>query len=192
MMTEPSFLLMPILRILKNNESSMSEHELITQLKPSLETLVDQSLPASLILFQSHFLVMNALYQLQQEIVEDNLYLHISALEIYLSPMAEAENSSVINIETDDALRSYYLDFSHFETTSHEDVEQLLNGFWKKYLTEDKKSEACSVLGLNINATKAEVQKAYRRLAGNCHPDKGGDGERFMAIREAYEILRYA
>lgn len=191
MMAEPSFLLMPILRVLKKCESSMSEHELITQLKPYLNTLVDQSLPASLALFQSHFLVMNALYQLQQEMVEENLYLHISALEICLSPMDSAAIDSAININTDDSLRDYYLDFNHFKTTSHEDVEQLINGFWKRYLTEDKKSEAYNVLGLAVNASKDEVQKAYRRLAGNHHPDKGGDSERFMAIREAYDVLRY-
>lgn len=44
---------------------------------------------------------------------------------------------------------------------------------------------------LNIpqNATTDDVKKAYRRLAIQHHPDKGGDVEMFKKISHAYEIL---
>ena len=49
------------------------------------------------------------------------------------------------------------------------------------------------ILGLSEGATIAEVKAAYRKLALRYHPDKGvskQDGEKFMAITEAYGILR--
>ena len=49
-----------------------------------------------------------------------------------------------------------------------------------------------SILGIANNATKAEIRKAYRRLAKMYHPDvnKAKDAhDRFIEITEAYEIL---
>ena len=45
------------------------------------------------------------------------------------------------------------------------------------------------ILGVPRNATKEDVKKAYRVLAHKFHPDKGGDGERFKEVNEAYQIL---
>jgi molecular chaperone DnaJ len=45
------------------------------------------------------------------------------------------------------------------------------------------------ILGVAQNATKDEIKKAYRALAHKFHPDKGGDGERFKEVNEAYRTL---
>lgn len=45
------------------------------------------------------------------------------------------------------------------------------------------------VLGLDRNASQDDVKKAYRKLAREHHPDKGGDPEKFKKVQEAYEIL---
>lgn len=48
------------------------------------------------------------------------------------------------------------------------------------------------ILGLNQNATKDEIKKAYRKLALEFHPDKNKSPnahEKFIAINEAYLIL---
>lgn len=34
-----------------------------------------------------------------------------------------------------------------------------------------------------------EIKKAYREMAKVCHPDKGGDGERFKEINSAHELM---
>jgi curved DNA-binding protein len=44
-------------------------------------------------------------------------------------------------------------------------------------------------LGVGENFTADELKKAYRRLASQHHPDKGGDTKRFQEIQTAYDTL---
>ncbi len=50
-----------------------------------------------------------------------------------------------------------------------------------------------SILGVNRNATKDQIKKAYRRLAKKCHPDINSkepkSGEKFKEITKAYNVL---
>lgn len=46
-----------------------------------------------------------------------------------------------------------------------------------------------STLGVAKNATPDDIKKAYRRMAGIHHPDKGGDTATFQKIQQAYETL---
>lgn len=46
------------------------------------------------------------------------------------------------------------------------------------------------ILEIKENSSKAEIKKAYRRLANKYHPDKeGGSLEQFKLVKEAYEFL---
>jgi DnaJ-class molecular chaperone len=44
-------------------------------------------------------------------------------------------------------------------------------------------------LGIGKNASADEIKKAYRKLASQHHPDKGGDTATFQKIQGAYETL---
>jgi len=44
-------------------------------------------------------------------------------------------------------------------------------------------------LGIEKNASAEEVKAAFRRLALEHHPDRGGNAEKFKAANEAYQVL---
>lgn len=44
-------------------------------------------------------------------------------------------------------------------------------------------------LGVDRNATPDEIKRAYRKLASQYHPDKGGDKNKFQEIEAAYRTL---
>jgi curved DNA-binding protein len=44
-------------------------------------------------------------------------------------------------------------------------------------------------LGVERTATPEEIKRAYRRLAGQHHPDKGGNTQLFQEIQAAYSVL---
>lgn len=46
-----------------------------------------------------------------------------------------------------------------------------------------------TTLGVGKNATQDEIKKAYRKMAAQYHPDKGGDTAKFQEIQKAYETL---
>jgi curved DNA-binding protein len=46
-----------------------------------------------------------------------------------------------------------------------------------------------ATLGLQRNASDADIKKAYRSMAMKYHPDRGGDEKKFKEISQAYEYL---
>jgi curved DNA-binding protein len=46
-----------------------------------------------------------------------------------------------------------------------------------------------ATLGVPRTATASDIKQAFRRLASQHHPDKGGDTARFQAIQAAYAVL---
>ncbi len=45
------------------------------------------------------------------------------------------------------------------------------------------------ILGVEKNASQDDVKRAFRKLAHEHHPDKGGDAEKFKEFNEAYQVL---
>lgn len=48
---------------------------------------------------------------------------------------------------------------------------------------------ARAILGVPASATAGEIKRAYRRLALERHPDRGGDPIAFAHLAEAHELL---
>jgi len=45
------------------------------------------------------------------------------------------------------------------------------------------------LLGIDSSASKADIKKAYHKMAKEHHPDKGGDVDTFKSIQQAFEVL---
>ena len=46
-----------------------------------------------------------------------------------------------------------------------------------------------ATLGVAKDASQDEIKKAFRKLASQHHPDKGGDTVKFQEIQAAYDVL---
>ena len=180
-----------ILQVIRAAEKRLAIHELLQELKaitkiPSLDDDVQVAL------FKLNWLMMNALYELQLELINDGYLLTISTLDIRLSSLPESGRESLDQQISQQPLRDYYLDWSHFSNTTKEEVQALLDGVWQDYISGEDQQKAYDLLGLEADASFSLIRKTYRKLAGRYHPDKGGNPQLFMEVREAYEILRKA
>ena len=180
-----------VLQVLRMAEQHLAIHELLQELK-AVAKIPNLDDDVQLALFKLNWLMMNALYQLQAELLLEGYYLTVSTLDIHLSPLNESGAESANQQMSRQPLRDYYLDWRHFSDTTKEEVQALLDGVWQEYISGDEQEKAYTVLGLEVNASFQMIRKTYRKLAGQYHPDKGGDSVRFMEVREAYEVLRKA
>ena len=178
-----------ILALIRTSPSGLSEYDLIQRLQEYDQSFALEGDSPNLVLFRKHFLVMNALYQLQTDLFNDGWYLSISPLDIRLEPV---QTSGIASLPTGNAaapLREYYLDWGNFSQTGRAEVEVMLSRFTQRYLAIDERLEALKILELPADAPWEAVKLSYRRLAALNHPDKGGEPGRFCSIRGAYEIL---
>ena len=181
----------PILELLNELELPLTEYQLIQQIKLKLSTFPTLSESHSVALFQLNFLVMNALYQLQEELLQEHLYLSISPLKIDLQPLSSTcSETRALSQNLDSRLSEYFFDWSHFEDTGESEVEALLQQFWKYFLNNDLTQRAYQTLAVSPDANWTEIKNAYRKQALRHHPDKGGQSTRFIEIRQAYEVLK--
>ncbi|MEP3349170.1 MAG: DNA-J related domain-containing protein [Marinomonas sp.] len=186
----------PILAILKKSPNGISEFDILKALKdllPAFSQLADDS---NLQLFRQHFLIMNALYQLQTSLwQEENLVLDITATRITLfnASQVKLSGSTHLSDSVDAKLAAYYLDWDEYEKTDADGVSRLLNSFFKGIsLTGNDRDSALKILEIDAeNPTKADIKQQYRKLAQQHHPDRGGDQDRFIDLRQAYEYLMY-
>ncbi|MCW8889390.1 MAG: DnaJ domain-containing protein [Sedimenticola sp.] len=185
-------LIVPILALLHDEPAGLSEHEMIKRLLETDDHFSDTVQSGELALFQKHFLVMNALYQIQDSMLAWGMSLQIDPLLIRFIPSEQTEPSAGMDISQNEPLRRYYLDWDNLHETSESDVAALLNSFWDRYYAMDKQAEALERLGLveGDRLSWATIQNRYRQLITRHHPDKGGDQAQFIEIREAYELLK--
>ncbi|MFD1382755.1 DNA-J related domain-containing protein [Rhodanobacter aciditrophus] len=183
-----------ILALLREHPEGISEYTLLKALKserPELDKLAED---ANLTLFRQHFLIMNALYQLQTSLwQEERLALTITATHIKVHGASELEISSTTTLSdsVDAKLAAYYLDWNEYVQTDEEDVSRLLDSFYHGVFNVDVRKEALKTLELDESFLddKEGIKRQYRKLAHAAHPDRGGDTDVFITLRQAYECL---
>ena len=179
-----------VLVLLQAAPAGLSEYDLIQQLKSGHSTHIP-NLPLldKLVLFRTHFLVFNALYQLREQLWGDQAgFVQISPLRVQLLPY-QAGSAALVE---HDPLRDYYLDLSNLRDTDEEDVEQLLVSFWKRMQGGAEKQAALELFELDANRQPLDlkaIKHRYRQLVSQHHPDRGGSTSRLQTINKAMEIL---
>ncbi|MFM2476773.1 DNA-J related domain-containing protein [Celerinatantimonas sp. MCCC 1A17872] len=176
-----------ILKILSEQMVPMSEYQLLKKLQA--HSFLNQFNPenSDLKLFQRHFVVMNALYQLRDMLFNSGYTIAIGALNIELLKHHQAEDFG--KITKHDALRAYYLDWQQLKQTQIADVEKLLNDFWNGFNANH--ADALTILQLPDGANQSQIKQRYKEMALKHHPDRGGDAKQFEKITQAYQQLKH-
>lgn len=173
--------------ILQDNPGGLGEYELLQLLRERgyFSFLGDSpALPKEI--FHAHFLLFHALYRFQQKLLLNQQgILEIGPLNIQLSPYRQVRDA----VAQPDRLRDYYLDLTNLDGITEGDVHELLASFWREYIRFDNREAALAELGLSDPVDDMTIKQAYRRLAMQHHPDRGGDKQRLQAINEAYACL---
>jgi hypothetical protein len=185
-------------RYLINNRESR-EFDIIRHLQ-SINLLPNDALREPLSMFRCHFMIFNALYRLQLNThIHQRYGLTISSLKISLSEYSldnkgdsalnGSEHSEKSDLQSHDPLSLFYLDYGQVMQTTEQDVNKLLDQFWKGFLNDDQKQNALNILGLSDPVDFNQIKKQYRRLAMKHHPDRGGDADQLIAVHQAMQCL---
>jgi hypothetical protein len=179
--------LQAITAILQHHPAGVSEYELMGLLREAGFLSFLGPPPADpQALFCAHFLLFHALYRLgDRASAARRARLEIGPLSIRWLPYGGGERG----LGRPDTLRDYYLDLSNLEATTAQDVEALITSFWRRLGSRDRRAGALAELGLADPVDDATIKRAYRRLAMQYHPDRGGDTARLQAINAAVALL---
>lgn len=189
--------LQPILQdILLNHSDGLSEFELFNQLKsPPYELFSADALRDPLSLFQSHFILFNALYQLADQWLRNKtglLQIHCSCIR--RDPWVAGHNG----VLKQDKLRAYYLNWKNLSDTDQSQVEAMLDSFWSAYSgmpsqTQNNnmpQQQALDLLVLTTPFSLQQLKQQYRKMLHKHHPDKGGNNGQTVQLHNAYERLK--
>ncbi len=176
-----------VLNLLENAPRGLGEYELLKALQNAGEEGFPRvPLTEKLPLFQMHFLLFHVLYRLRERLWrEERFHLEISPLKVVLL----AYRPGLHGVSEYDPLQHYYGDIERLETTTEQDVAELLGKFWSKFHAKEKKQAALATLELSEPVDYATVKRRYRSLAMRHHPDRGGNTSRLQALNEAMAVL---
>jgi len=186
-------LIWPLLSVLQSSNQSWKVHHLATELQNkglmhNLDPLPEKDL------FKRNFLLMNALYELQ-DILLPKQWLQVKSMEIQLFRIVPS-NADLLHRQ-DAALRDYYLDWKNYDTCINV-VREMLESFWTSYqqyiginIQLMNKGHALKVFELDETASDRDIRRQWKKLALKWHPDRDqGNAERFKEVCEAWQTLR--
>lgn len=190
------------------------ESELLHVAFPEL----DISSADPLVLYQRHFVLFYALYQLQAEFAREGRYLHIHFMRTMLAPYPPAGKCRYFEELTgmfcpadaceekeycafhlnqigetaleERSTRYFYLDTRNFYKLDRDTITAFINGTWELLAHYDDYHASFKILGLAETSDFAIIKKRYKQLAREHHPDRGAEShEKFLEINNAYQLL---
>ncbi len=177
-----------------------TEYAIITHLQ-SLGRLGKNVLSTPLSLFRCHFLIHNALYRLQYlahshkkyQISISSVHITLSAYDDSAQPASSLSGKSELSAHS--SLGLFYLDLTQLNQTQEQDVNRLLDQFWKNFFNPQQKTQALNTLKIHqdehSNIDFKAIKKQYRRLVMQHHPDRGGEACQLIAIQQAMQCLEH-
>ena len=158
---------------------------------------------SSLDTYQYHFAIMRLLYELQDELAEENIYLHVHFMRIKMLPYPKDDfcreyleepgcfcNSSTVDAlspycdfhaqrNSDDKLevlsiKYFYLSDKNYDAINESNADAFLSGTWELMYHYDEYINAIRTLDLPERCDMAMVRQSYHRLAKKYHPDLNG------------------
>lgn len=112
-----------VLSELRQHPEGVSEYFLMRTLEEQ-HAFDDLDTGGVLALYRKHFIIMNALYDLQQVLwEEEQRVLEISPLHIEL----HKSQGDADRVQSDSLLSEYYLNWNNFDQTSADDVQRLMD-----------------------------------------------------------------
>jgi hypothetical protein len=182
--------------ILPQHPLGIGEYDLLQVLQQAPYKLFSGvALADPLVLFQTHFMLFHALYVLKDKwLQEQNAMLDILVTHIRYLPYESGQEG----LAKEDKLRAYYLDWQNFSATDKQDVERLIESFWKLMSGVDMQTQqdpetvrlAYQSLHLPQDADFYAVKRQYHRLQHQYHPDKGGETAKAQEIERAFSVLK--
>lgn len=194
--TEENPLVWPVFEVLKHRPLHWKVHTLASELV-NLGYVAELGGSQEMDMFKRNFLIMNALYQLQEMLYPEK-WLQVEAMDIRLF-FVNGHRQHVIDYH--DPLREYYMNWANYDADESE-VRRLLDEFWTRYKqhvgnddqlnsTDISREKALQLFQLDDFASDHEIRKTWRKLALRWHPDREhGDASQFRILCEAWHVLR--
>ncbi|GGI70528.1 DNA-J related domain-containing protein [Shewanella gelidii] len=186
-------LMWPLLSVLQESNKSWKVHHLAAELQnKGLISDLDSNPEKNL--FKRNFLLMNALYELQ-EVLQPKQWLQVRAMDIFICHVTPSNTELLLAQEA--SLREYYLDWNNYDTSANV-VRELLDSFWSNYQSYIgvnpklmNKQKALRTFELEETASNRDVRRQWRKLALKWHPDRHqGNAEKFREICQAWQTLK--
>ena len=196
------------------NKSGISEYEIISKFKSPAYNLFNADVMSNnLSLFQTHFVIFNALYRLRDLGLELNQFdIDIISSNIRFIPLSPNKQNDTLATSTKvqkrevqkpeeqqaiEKLRTYYLDWNNFEKTTETSINELLDSFWNNMSSrsptqrnEDNLAKSLSTLELTNLPSEPSLKRQYKKLCNIHHPDKGGCQATFQKVHLAYQYIK--
>lgn len=182
---------------LRQAAGGLSEHALIKRLQqPPWQLIGGVRFDRPEQLYPVHFLVLHALYRLQNQLAEDGEILIVSPL---LTRFEYSPRNLVQGVpDVTDTLRAFYLDLNQYRLSADQ-IHTMLNNFYNGHPRVAPRSDEAEVaaaagcLGYDKNslpAEFAEVKHRFRRRVMQAHPDRGGTTAWIQQLNAAFGIIR--